>query len=132
MSTPVLQALLDPATLGPASRYVLDSREALLSYETDELAALRFSIILTARWESSDGEEPEARAALRADLELLRRHYGDKLDDIAMTFGVAAAMTAKQEVERNVVVPRELAQTPSIPTYEELCGGEEDGGEFGL
>ena len=58
--------------MGPASRYVKESREAMLAYETEELAALRFSIILTARWEASDDEDPQQRAELRADLSLLR------------------------------------------------------------
>ena len=94
--------------MGPASRYVKESREAMLAYETEELAALRFSIILTARWEASDDEDPEQRAELRADLLLLRRHYGDKIDELAMTFGVEEAMRAKDDVERTVVVPRDM------------------------
>ncbi len=59
-------------------------------YETEELAALRFSIILTARWEASDDESPSVAPSLRGELALLRNHYGDKIDEIAMTFGVAA------------------------------------------
>ncbi len=94
-------------TLGPASRYIRETREVLLAYETEELAALRFSIILTARWAESDDEDPERRAELRDDLVLLRKHYGDKIDEIAMTFGVEQAMKTKEEVERTVVVPRE-------------------------
>ncbi len=129
MSTTVLQAPLSPATLGPASRYVLDSREVLLSYETDELAALRFSIILTARWEADRDEEPEARAGLRADLELLRKHYGDKIDDIAMTFGVDEAMKAKEDVERHVIVPRDWK---AAPRQREMQCEAEDMGEYGL
>ena len=35
---------------------------------------------------------PERRAELRDDLRLLRKHYGDKIDEIAMTFGVQQAM----------------------------------------
>jgi hypothetical protein len=106
--TELLYAPLHPSLMGPASRYVKESREAMLAYETEELAALRFSIILTARWEASDDEDPEQRAELRADLLLLRRHYGDKIDELAMTFGVEEAMRAKDDVERTVVVPRDM------------------------
>jgi hypothetical protein len=107
VSTELLHASLDHATIGPASRYVTETREALLAYETEELAALRFSIILTARWEASDKEIPERRAELRDDLKLLRKHYDDKIDELAMTFGVQQAMRTKAEVEQSVVVPRE-------------------------
>jgi hypothetical protein len=132
MSAPVLLAPLDPAVLGPASRFILETREQVLSYETDELAALRFSIILTARWEASEDEDPESRAGLRGDLQILRRHYADKLDDIAMTFGVEAAMHAKEDVERNVVVPCDL--TPGAPTaqLERICPSEDGAGDFEL
>ena len=108
MSTELLHAPLHSSLMGPASRYIQESREALLAYDIEELAALRFSIILTARWEASDNEDPQQRAELRADLSLLRRHYGDKIDEIAMTFGVEEAMKAKDEVERSVVVPRDM------------------------
>jgi len=113
------------ALVGPASRYVKESRAALLEYDTEELAALRFSIILTARWASSDSEEPDRRAELRADLKLLRKHYGDKIDEMAMTFGVEQAMKAKEEVERTVIVPRDLKPLP-IRTEAE-CSDEEYG-----
>jgi len=101
----------------------------MLVYETEELAALRFSIILTARWEASEEESPEQRAELRADLELLRRHYGDKIDEIAMTFGVKEAMKTKDDVERTVVVPQDMK--PLILQREEQLS-REDGGETGF
>ena len=107
MSTELLHAPLHSSLMGPASRYMKETRAALLAYETEELAALRFSIILTARWEASDDQDPEQRAELRADLSLLRRHYGDKIDEMAMTFGVEEAMKAKDNVERTVAVPRD-------------------------
>ena len=105
MMTQLLHAPLDPAAIGPASRYILETREELLAYETEELAALRFSMILTARWAMSSDEEPERRAELREELRLLRQHYNDKIDEIAMTFGVRQAMETKEHVEQSVVVP---------------------------
>ncbi len=108
MSTQVLHAPLDLANIGPASRYIRETRIELLDYETEELAALRFSIILTARWAASGDEPPERRAELRDELELLRQHYGDKIDEIAMTFGIQQAMETQDEVERTVVVPRDV------------------------
>jgi hypothetical protein len=114
--------------MGPASRYVKETREAMLAYEIAELAALRFSIILTARWEASGDESPEQRAELRADLSLLRRYFGDKIDDIAITFGVEEALKAKDEVERTVVVPRDMKPL-NIQRHEEVTS--EEGGECG-
>lgn len=108
MSTQTLLAPLDLALMNPASRYLHESREHMLIYQTEELAALRFSIILTARWEASGDEEPSRRAELRSELAMLRKYYGDKIDDIAMTFGVEQAMKAKQEVERSVTLPSEV------------------------
>ena len=125
VSTELVHARLHTSLMGPASRYVQETREALLACETEELAALRFSIILTARWESADDEDPQQRAELRADLSLLRRDYGDKIDEIAMTFGVVEAMRAKENVERTVVVPRDMK--PLIIRREEEVNSEEGG-----
>lgn len=124
MSTQILLAPLDADNISPASRYIRETREVLLAYEAEELAALRFSIILTARWMASSDEDPERRAELRDDLVLLRKHYGDKVDEIAMTFGIQQAMKTKEEVERTVIVPRE---TNSLTTEADIreCGLEE-------
>lgn len=127
MSTQLLYAPLDAATIGPASGYVRETRDVMLTYETEELAALRFSIILTARWEAADDEDPERRAELRQELALLRKHYGDKIDDLAMTYGVQQAMKTKEEVERTVIVPRET-KPPANADLDEEC----DEGDFGL
>ena len=131
MSTELLYAPLHPSLMGPASRYVKETREAMLAYETEELAALRFSIILTARWEASDDEDTEERAGLRADLSLLRRHFGDKIDEIAMTFGVEEAMKTKDHVERTVVVPRDLKPL-KIRRYERVSSEEADETGYGI
>jgi hypothetical protein len=108
VSTQTLHAPLDLASLNPASRYLHESREYMLTYQTEELAALRFSIILTARWEASGDEEPARRIELRNELMMLRKYYGDKIDDIAMTFGVTQAMKVKDEVEHSVTLPSEV------------------------
>ena len=112
MSTQLLHAPLDLAANSPASRYIRETSIELLDYETEELAALRFSIILTARWAASEDEAPERRAELRDELELLRKHYGDKVDEIAMTFGVQQAMETQNQVERTVIVPHDLKPLP--------------------
>jgi hypothetical protein len=112
VSTELLHAPLDLANIGSASRYIRETRVELLDYETEELAALRFSIILTARWATSDDEPPERRAELRDELEMLHQHYGDKIDEIAMTFGVQQAMERQSEVERTVVVSRDMKPIP--------------------
>jgi len=99
--------------LGVASIYpgLLNAREQQgnrLAASTQELAGLRFSIILTARWVASASEEIERRNELRTELEELRRRYSEKIDEIAMTFGVQNAIDAKENVERTVTVPSGL------------------------
>jgi hypothetical protein len=90
---------------GPATRFVQEQREQLFASEMEELAGLRFSIIITAKWEASGEEDQQRREELRLELEDLRGRYLDKIDRIAMTFGVSRAMQAKEEVERNVTMP---------------------------
>lgn len=77
--------------------------------------------------EASNDEDPERRAELRDELALLRKHYGNKIDEIAMTYCVQQAMKTKKEVERTVIVPREAKPTA-------MPHGDEDGGEedYGL
>lgn len=118
MSTQLQHAPLDLAANGPASRYIRETSIELLDYEIEELAALRFSIILTARWAASDNETPDRRAELRDELALLRKHFGDKVDEIAMIFGVQQAIETQNQVERAVVVPRDAKpiSTPSRGT----------------
>ncbi len=115
MSAPTLYAPLGITAIEPTSPFVLEKQDVLLAYDTEELSALRFSIILTARWADSGSESPERRAELRTELAQLRKHYSDKIDEIAMTYGVAKAMKAKEDVERSVVVPRDMVawETPS-------------------
>jgi hypothetical protein len=90
---------------GPATRFVSEQREQLLASELEELAGLRFSIIITAKWESSGDEDPQRLEELRIELDDLRKRYFNKIDEIAMTFSVAQAILAKEEVERNVTIP---------------------------
>ena len=100
--------LIETPTIGPGSRYVREKRELLLDASKEELASLRFSILVTAKWErsaSEDGDE-ERRDELRDELAGLRRQYAGKIDEIAMTFGVQSAMEAKEEVERTVAISK--------------------------
>lgn len=106
--------MLDAVSIGPASRYAREKQITLLATNIEELAALRLSIVLTAKWEASGTETPERRAELQTDLRHLRRRYFEKIDDIAMTFGVQKAMKAKEEVERTVTVPNG-ARAPLMP-----------------
>jgi hypothetical protein len=90
---------------GPATRFIEEKQEALLAADVEDLAALRFGIVLTAKWESDLEEDPQHRKELRGELASLRTRYFDKIDDVAMTFGVAIAMKVKEEVERRVALP---------------------------
>jgi hypothetical protein len=87
-----------------------------LGASLERLNELRFLVILTARWESSESVGRERRLKLRGDLARLRRQYSDKIDEIAMSFGVQQAMEAQELVEHTVKVPR------GILSPEELAG----------
>jgi hypothetical protein len=109
--------LLEAVSIGSAYLNEHEKQGDLIAASTNELASLRFAIILTARWEASANEELERRDELRAELKDLRLQYFQKIDDIAMTYGVRSAMNAKEEVERTVAVPLgmdlDLSITPS-------------------
>jgi hypothetical protein len=109
MSPFILEQAFDQLTgvdvPGPATRFIEAKQEQHLAAEVEELAALRFGIVLTARWESDPDEEPQHRKELRAELATLRARYFDRIDHVAMDFGVAIAMKLKDEVERRVALP---------------------------
>ena len=113
--------LFDSVSIGRGSWNAHESQESLLAACTNELASLRFSIILTARWETAADEDLERRNELRAELADLRSQYSQKVDYLAMTFGIQSAMDAKEEVERDVVVP--LGMEQDFP----IMQGEDDG-----
>jgi hypothetical protein len=100
---------LDPSIAGPASRYSFERRQAGLSDAVDQLASLRFAIVLSARWENSGIFSGQARTELRDELRQLRSKYSDKIDEIAMSYGVQAAIEAQEGVEREVKVPKNMA-----------------------
>jgi hypothetical protein len=83
-------------------------REIALAVHKRELAYLRLSILLTAKWELSESGDAERRNELRAELAGLRRSYSQRVDEIAMAFCVQDAMNARQEVERSVDLPSDM------------------------
>jgi len=97
---------LDAVLIAPNCGCAPDAPKSTLAASIDDLAALRFSILITARWEESEDETEEQRVQLRDELNQLRILYYDKIDEIAMTYGVRPAMKAQQEVERTVILPR--------------------------
>lgn len=88
-----------------------------LAVLTEKLAELRFLIILTARWESSENLDRGARQIMRSDLVRLRKQYSDKIDEIAMNFGVQQAMEALWDVEHRVHVPASIPPPPSCVPF---------------
>ena len=99
MSTAILEASAAvSATFGVTQR----SLTAL----NEKLASVRYLIILTARWAESDSIGRERRRQMNRDLVRLRKEYSALIDDVAMNFGIQAAMDAKEGVERNVMVPK--------------------------
>jgi hypothetical protein len=108
---------LDPSIAGPASRYVLDRQQTSLSNAVEQLAGLRFSIVLSARWEGSGILSGHARTELRDELRQLRWKYSHKIDEIAINYGVQAAIDAQEGVEREVTVPKNM--TPPLHSESE-------------
>jgi hypothetical protein len=104
LDAPVLDVPLLDALVG---RTGTQNFLEILANRIVELARLRFSIILTAHWESLERGDRLHRKELHGDLEQLHELYLRKLDEIAMAFGVQAAIDAKKKVEREVCVPPE-------------------------
>lgn len=94
--------ILDEPVAAPAT----PDDQGSLAARIEELARLRFSIVLTAKWESSECEDLLYRKELRGDLHQLNALYFEKIDEIAMAFGVQAAIDAKERVEREVNIPQ--------------------------
>jgi hypothetical protein len=109
-------SVLNPAPIVPASVHVRLKHEVSLSALTQELAGLRFSILLLARWEGSREVDADNRAELREELAHLRALYLDTVDEMAMAFGVQQAMQAKEAVEHTVTVPMDMM--PPLKTRE--------------
>jgi hypothetical protein len=107
-------ATVDLLSLSPGTCILREKEETTLAGAIEELVRLRFSILLTARWEAAETDDAERRGELRAELVDLRKFYFDEIDQIAMTFGVQQAIDAKDEVERNVILPRD-AGLPKEP-----------------
>jgi hypothetical protein len=105
-------ATVDRLSLSPGTAYAGECQDVTLASAIEELVRLRFCIIITARWEAGESEDAERRGELRSELADLRTLYFNQIDEIAMTFGVQQAMNAKEEVERNVIVPR-LTEPPN-------------------
>jgi len=104
----MFSSTFDAVTVSPTFLQVQGSRENQLATKTSELAGLRFSIILTARWESEVERDLERKDELRVELDELRYQYSEKIDEIAMHFGVQSAMDAKEEVERTIAIPLDM------------------------
>jgi hypothetical protein len=94
-------------SLNSAFDCFFDEREARLAAKTGELAGLRLSVLLTAKWELEEGPGTDTRAQLHSELNNFRNLYFDKIDEIAMTFGIQEAIEAKQNVERSIELPVE-------------------------
>lgn len=121
MSTPILDDVSFESFLESST----DSEAAILAAAREEMARLRYMVILTARWESSDSQDRKRRAQFRTDLDRLRSLYSQKIDEIAMTIGIQQAMEAKEHVEHSVTVPRG-ANLPGVARV------EHDHGDFDL
>jgi hypothetical protein len=112
--------IFDGFSISPAAKYIRERAEEQLACRANELADLRFSIIVTARWERSDDLEPERHSELRTELTHLRELFNEKVDEIAMTFGVPQAMKAIDDVERSVFVPEGIVLPARTEEWEEL------------
>jgi hypothetical protein len=110
----------ETAAIVPAAVYARLKRETSLAAVTQELAGLRFSIILLARWEAARSVDAASMAELRKELAELRALYFDKIDALAMTFGVRQAMETKASVERSVVVPKGMVPPIALEEREQL------------
>jgi hypothetical protein len=105
---------------GIASPVHLKKRETQLADKTEELAGIHFSILLTTKWEAAEEAGSECRAELGEELVNLRTLYYDKIDEIAMTFGVQKAMDAMKSVEHKVHLPLEMESSLELSEPRQL------------
>jgi hypothetical protein len=103
----------------PVIECVFDREEAQYAAKTGELAGLRLSVLLTAKWESEEDAGTDSREQLRAELDHFRNLYFDKIDEIAMTFGIQKAMDAKRNVEHSVELPLEGRSELDLSYFEQ-------------
>jgi hypothetical protein len=101
-----LTVAVHPSIAGSAPLIDLDRRQASLSGVVEQLAGLRFSILLSGKWLGSVVLTGQARTELLDELRQLRLRYSNKIDEIAINYGVQAAIEAQEGVERQVTVPR--------------------------
>lgn len=94
--------MLDAVSIDFATRRVHKTRDLSLAASAQELAILRSSILLTAKWKESSSEDPERRSELRTELVNLGCLYLERIDAIAMRYGVGKAMELKEQVERTI------------------------------
>ena len=92
-------------SLDPVYDCIFDQQEAQFATKTGELAGLRLSVLLTAKWEAEEKPGTDSRAQLQSELNNFRNQYFDKIDEIAMTFGIQKAIEAKRNVERSIELP---------------------------
>ena len=111
--------LLEATVINPDSPHAWDKQDKPLAVCTEELATLRFTILLTAKWEASAGTDKEYRDSLRVDLVKLRREYYRTIDEIAMSFGVQQAMDAQEEVECTVTLPQGIDLSNTLSEAED-------------
>lgn len=95
----------------PSFPFEREKEETLLATIVSDLAVLRFSIVVTAKWEVAESEDAERRTELRNELASLRLLYFEKIDQIAIKFGVERAMKAKEEVEGTFKSARDIKRT---------------------
>lgn len=105
------------ASSEPAYECIFDQQEAQFAAKTGELAGLRLSVLLTAKWESEEKPGTDSRAQLHCELNNFRNLYFDKIDEIAMTFGIQKAIDAKRTVERSVELPIEGRSEEDVVDY---------------
>jgi hypothetical protein len=120
MPAPPPTSPFDTAALVPAAVFARLKRETNLAAITQELSGLRFSIILLARWEAARTLTAANMAELRRELKEMRRLYNEKIDAMAMTFGVQQAMETQATVERSIMVPRSMDPPSGRQEQEQL------------
>jgi hypothetical protein len=106
--------------IDPDSRYAYDDAEALLAGSTEQLARLRLTIILVARWEPSSGVTLKRRKEMHTELTRLRGLYLGMVDELAMAYGVHQALMTRNYVERTVCVPNGMLPLASPARHETL------------
>jgi len=114
-------SLLDSAPIVPASVHAHFRHETTLAAMTQELASVHSSMLVLVRSAKPHSLDAGDLARVREEVAQLRVLYFEKIDEIAISFGVQRAIEAKESVECSVKILSGMLPPAPNQESEEFC-----------